>query len=365
MTTGKQKTQVLIVVMHRCNRSPSQRFRYEQYIPYLEEHGFEFTYSHLVNEQDDKYFYAKGFLLKKFLILIKSFILRAIDVVRASRYDIIFVQREAIMIGTSIFERLFSLSKAKLIYDFDDALWTLDTSSANKALEWLKNPYKIKRIMAAADLIIAGNEYLHQNAKKYNVNVIIIPTTINTAYHNKLQKPESKEKVCIGWTGSETTIKHFELAIPWLKKIKEKFGEKVYFKLIGDENYFCKELNLKGIAWSLESELSDLCEIDIGIMPLPSDEWANGKCGFKGLQYMAMKIPTVMSPVGVNKEIIQHGHNGFLADTEEEWIEITSRLINAKELRKSIGNEAREAVISRYSVEANQSKYLNAFSKLN
>jgi glycosyltransferase involved in cell wall biosynthesis len=99
-------------------------------------------------------------------------------------------------------------------------------------------------------------------------------------------------------------------------------------------------------------------------MPLPDDEWAKGKCGLKGLQYMALEIPTLMSPVGVNTEIIQNGVNGYLPDKENEWVDILSGLIENKELRERIGKAGRQTVVNKYSVEAWKQKYLDNFNKL-
>jgi glycosyltransferase involved in cell wall biosynthesis len=149
-----------------------------------------------------------------------------------------------------------------------------------------------------------------------------------------------------------------------LKKIKDKFGDRVSFKIIGDKNYYCAELDTKGDAWIASTEIDDLSQIDIGIMPLPDDEWAKGKCGLKGLQYMALEIPTLMSPVGVNTEIIQNGVNGFLPDTENEWVETLSALIENAALRERTGKAGRQTVIDKYSVLAWKQKYLDNFNKL-
>jgi glycosyltransferase involved in cell wall biosynthesis len=240
----------------------------------------------------------------------------------------------------------------------------MDVSEGNKNWKWLKNPLKTGQIIGLANMVFAGNRYLADYALNFNKNVKIVPTTIDTDYHKKIHSPVTKEKVCIGWSGSTTTIKHFRMAENFLLKIKEKFGDKVYFKLIGSDTYTNPLLNLKGIKWNLSSEIADLSEIDIGIMPLPDDEWANGKCGFKGLQYMAMEIPAVMSPVGVNTEIITDGVNGFLAGDDNEWIEKLSLLIESASLRKKIGAEGRKTVQERYSVESLKYKYLEYFKEV-
>jgi glycosyltransferase involved in cell wall biosynthesis len=252
----------------------------------------------------------------------------------------------------------------RMVFDFDDAIWLPNISENNKKFEWLKNPKKTPSLIAIANLVIAGNDFLANYALRFNSNVQVIPTTIDTTYHKRKNDAVHRERICIGWTGSHTTIQHFKQAILVLKQLQKKYGNKIYFKLIGDENYHNEELNLKGIKWKLEDEIEQLSEIDIGIMPLPDDEWAKGKCGLKGLQYMALEIPCVMSPVGVNCEIISEGINGFLAKDENEWVEKISLLIENPALRKKIGIEARKTVEGRYSVNSQKERYLSLLTGL-
>jgi glycosyltransferase involved in cell wall biosynthesis len=283
---------------------------------------------------------------------------------KASGYDIVFIQREAFMTGTTIFEKLFSKSKAKVIFDFDDAIWHQDVSEANKKFAWLKKPEKTADIIALSDLIFAGNSYLAAYAEQFNKKIKIVPTTIDTDEYSASEKKADSETVCIGWSGSITTIKHFEFALPFLTALKNKYGNRISIKLIGDKSYTNTSLNIKGLGWNKRDEISELSTFDIGIMPLPHDDWARGKCGLKGLQYMALKIPAIMSPVGVNEEIIVDGVNGFLADKNEQWIEKISLLIENPELRKQIGNAARQTVLDKYSVISQQENYLRYFDEL-
>ena len=133
---------------------------------------------------------------------------------------------------------------------------------------------------------------------------------------------------------------------------------------MGDPHYSNNELEIKGIQWTSATEVDVLASFDIGIMPLPDDEWAQGKCGLKGLSYMALEIPTIMSPVGVNSDIIQDGVNGYLAVAEEEWVNKISQLVESAELRMKLGKNARETVIEKYSVESQKDRYLNYFEQL-
>ena len=353
---------ILILANHRKDRSPGQRFRFEQYIDFLDQNGFECEFSYLLSETDDKSFYSKGKWISKFFIVLKCFFIRLKNVNRAKNYDIVFVFREAFFTGTTFFEKKFA-KKSKVVFDFDDSIWLANVSDGNKKLEWLKNYNKTSEIIELADLIIAGNPYLSNYARQYNKNVKIIPTTIDTLEYSRLSTKQT-DAICIGWSGSVTTIQHFNVALPFLRKLRDKYGNKICFKVIGDKNYINEDLNIHGIAWNKEDEIKELSSFDIGIMPLPNDKWAEGKCGLKGLQYMALEIPTIMSPVGVNTEIIQDGENGFLADKEDEWLEKLSLLIESEELRNTIGKAGRKTIVEKYSVEANKKKYVEVFKSL-
>jgi glycosyltransferase involved in cell wall biosynthesis len=355
---------VLFIASHRKDRSPSQRFRFEQYFDHLRENGFDCHLSNLLSAEDDKAFYGTGNFSEKISILIRSFFKRRKDVRAAAQYDLIFVQREAFMTGSTYFEKKLSRSGTKMIFDFDDSIWILDTSNANKKWEFLKDGEKTSRIIALSDMVFAGNQYLAGYAARFNKNVKIVPTTIDTNEYKRIIPEVKKDTVCIGWSGSITTIKHFEYAIPFLLRIKQKYGDKVSVKVIGDSSYVHEALQIKGIGWIKQDEVKELSEIDIGIMPLPDDEWTKGKCGLKGLQYMALEIPTIMSPVGVNTGIISDGKNGYLADNEDEWVDKISKLVDSAELRQQIGREGRNTVESQYSVSSQQNNYVRYFNEL-
>jgi glycosyltransferase involved in cell wall biosynthesis len=349
---------ILFLTLHRPNRSPSQRFRFEQYLQFLREEGIEYEFSYLLDEKDDKIFYSNGRVLAKAFIVVKSFFKRLKELYLVRKYQVVFVQRECFMLGISFFERQFAKSGARLIFDFDDSIWLQNVSDANKTFVWLKNPQKTAKIIASSSLVIAGNPYLKKYASRYNTNVVIVPTTIDTDEYRKIEIDKGK-KIIIGWSGSITTIKHFEYAIPFLKEIKNKFHDLVEFRVIGDVNYVNEELEIKGLAWNKKREIEDLSSFDIGIMPLPDDEWAKGKCGLKGLQYMALEIPTIMSPVGVNTDIIEDGVNGFLAAEINEWVNKLTLLIESEQLRRDIGFNARKTVVKKYSVQSNKELFLS------
>ncbi len=251
-----------------------------------------------------------------------------------------------------------------MIFDFDDAIWLEDTSPGNKKWAWVKNPRKFEANVKFAHIIIAGNNYLAQKAKEFSkTKVCMIPTTVDTAFH--IAKPElrNKEKITIGWSGSFSTIKHFEEIIPVLKELVKRHPNKLQFKIVGDENYRNEELNIKGIAWTEKTEVDEINGFDIGIMPLPNDEWAKGKCGLKALTYMACEVPVVMSGVGVNVEIAE-GESAMIANTQSEWLNALEELINSKDKREQLGKKGRQRVTEKYSVEKNKEMYLRLFTDL-
>lgn len=358
------KKKILFIAAHRPGRAPGQRFRFEQYLDHLNANGFECELSFIISEADDKLLYKKGHYFEKYRIHRRSLRKRKLDARRANDFDIIFIFREALITGTTRFEKLFSESKAKVVFDFDDAIWKLDVSEANRMFGFLKRPEKTGEIIGMCDLVFAGNEYLATYAKKFNKNVAIVPTTIDTDEYCAVPVTKDPSKLTIGWSGSITTIKHFEFALPFLRILKKKYGERIEVKVIGDGSYVNEELGIRGLPWKREDELKELSTFDIGIMPLPDDEWAKGKCGLKGLQYMALGIPTLMSPVGVNTEIIRDGENGFLASTTEEWVEKIGQLIASQELRKQMGEAARTTVEEKYSVNAWKEKYVELLGAL-
>lgn len=353
---------VLILCAHRPRRSPSQRYRFEQYLPFLEQNGFKFTWSYLLNEKDDKTFYSRGNIRNKAAILLKTLLIRSKDVSRFKNFSIIFIQREASFLGTSYFEKKAFPSGAKVIFDFDDSIWLEDTSPGNKKWAWIKKPAKFFENIKYAHAVIAGNEYLAEKARPYNKNTIVIPTTIDTEFHHPKPHLRNKDVLTIGWSGSISTIKHFESLVRVLIRLREKYKNKIRFKVIGEANYKNNLLEIESVSWSEQTEVDQLNSLDIGIMPLPDDEWTKGKCGLKGLSYMACGVATVMSNIGVNKNIIENGINGFLVNNDEEWFNTLCSLIENKELREELSTKGRETVLEKYSVNANKEKYLDVFN---
>jgi glycosyltransferase involved in cell wall biosynthesis len=282
-------------------------------------------------------------------------------------YDFIFIHREITPLGPPLFEWLIAgVFRKKIIYDFDDAIWLtdkIDESKIEKSARWRS---KVGQICKWSYRVSCGNVYLAEYAKQFNPNVTVNPTTIDANLTHNLTKdeliaPNSNSRLVIGWTGSHSTLKYLKTIESILRSIELRF-EQVRFLVIADRRPQLNIPRLDFIKWNKESEVEDLLKIDIGIMPLPEDDWTKGKCGFKALQYMSIGIPAVASPVGVNTEIIAHGVNGFLCKTEEDWLQYLEKLVTDTNLRRVMGNEGRKKIISNYSVASNTSTFLGLFS---
>lgn len=354
--------------------APGQRFRFEQYINLLGAEKHQIFILSFLSEGAYSVLYKKGHTVSKVYSIVLGIVKRFWHLSKVFSADYVFVFRECSPIGPPILEWIVAkMLRKKIIYDFDDAIWLTDKLSESKIEKLIRWRSKVSSICKWSYKISCGNAYLADYAKQFNSNVIINPTTIDTEQvHNpyrlmKITPSRQKEliskdnsSVVIGWTGSHSTLKYLKSLETVLGKIEAKF-EQVSFMVIADRKPEMRLRRLNFIPWNKETEVEDLFRLDIGIMPLPDDEWAKGKCGFKALQYMALGIPAVISPVGVNNTIIQHGVNGFLADTEQEWFEALSQLIEKKELRKNIGIKAIETVEKNYSVNSNKKRFLNLF----
>lgn len=294
--------------------SPSFRFRVQQYLPYLE---MDYT----INEIPRNWFKRKQWLRS------------------LGDFDVIFIQRRLLM--ASELKRLKKKAR-RLYYDFDDALMYRD--SQHGAAISKKRFRRFVHTVRSADLVIAGNDFLFNEAKRFSDRVTILPTIIDTDRYIPISK-DDKDEVIIGWIGSKSTLLY-------LKDIVEILSRMYRLKIICDD--FSGFQHVSGIImkrWDINTEVEDLQSFDIGIMPLTDDNWTRGKCGFKIIQYMAVGVPVVCSPVGVNRKIVTHGVNGFFAKEDREWKEYIGLLISDKGLRNRMGKAGRELVVRDYSLK--------------
>lgn len=338
---------LLALVPSVFDTSPGQRYRIEQWEPILRKHGVEITYAPFESDELHALLYKPGNLGRK-LSLVARRISRRFSLMRLIKdYDVVYVFREAALLGPPFFERWIHRSGVPMVFDFDDAVFVSYRSPTNGYLSYLKLASKTKTICRMASHVMAGNPYLAEYAGRVNDRVTIVPTTIDTEKYTVSKRRSESAIPTIGWTGSFSTVQHLDT----LRLALEKLARRIPFRLrvIGTPSYQLNGVDVEAMPWRSGTELEDLNGIDIGIMPLPDDAWSKGKCGLKALQFMALGIPTVCSPVGVNTEIIQDGQNGFIAGSEGEWIEKLSLLVRSSDLRQRVGMAGRATVEAKYS----------------
>lgn len=356
------KKRILFLAPYPQGEAPSQRFRFEQYYGYLKAEGFEIHFQSFWDRQAWQILYCPGNWGAKFFGLLRGFLRRLSLLWRARRYDFVFVHRELTPVGPPVLEWWISrVLKKPFIYDFDDAIWLPNTSKQNRMVAFIKWHSKVKNICRYAHKVSVGNDYLAEFARQWNPAVVTIPTTIDTDYHRPVaQKNMASDTIILGWTGTHSTLAYLKIIAPVLWQLAEKYNIQVRVICNVTPDFELPALDF--VQWSKEREIEDLQAIDIGLMPLIDDAWAKGKCGFKALQYMALEIPPVVSPVGVNTQIVAHGQRGFCAHTAQDWYRYLEQLIQEPHLRLKLGQAGRSFVEKHYSVRANQMSVVRLFA---
>jgi len=351
----------ILFIVPYSTEGASNRFRVEQYLPYLDKEGIKYDIRPFVSSRFYKILYLKKQRARKIIYFIQSFFNRILDIIRLHRYDLVFIHREACPFGPPIFEWMIYKFKKPIIYDFDDAIFLQNYNLANRFYKFLKFPSKTKKIIKMASMVIVPNIFLKEYTCKFNKHVYVIPTPIDTDKFKIAEK--SSNKLTIGWVGSFTTASYLKVVFNVMQQLSKKYD--FVLKIFGaGEILSIPGVKIENHDWHLEEEVSYFQSIDIGIYPLIDILWARGKAGFKAIQYMSVGVPVVASSVGMVKDFIKDGVNGYLARTEEEWIEKISKLIEDSNLRKNIGLEGRKTVEERFSVKINVPEYLRVIKSV-
>jgi glycosyltransferase involved in cell wall biosynthesis len=355
------KPSIIFLFPYPLNEAPSQRFRFVQYLDILKEEGYRFETHSYLSDNAWKILYQPGRFFAKFLRIVRGYLNRLLLLPHISKFDYVFIHREAAPLGPPLIEFIIAkVLRKKIIYDFDDAIWLPNFSESNKFFSFIKWYSNSKVICKWAYKVSCGNAYLCNFAKQFNANVVYNPTTIDTDhYHNKISN-QKKEKFVIGWTGSHSTTRYLNEIVEVLKKLEGKYDFEL--QVIADIPPILDLKSFKFIKWKKEDEIDDLLSFNIGIMPLKDDLWAAGKCGFKALQYMALGIPALVSPVGVNTRIVDDGVNGFICKTPQDWEMAIEKLMQDHALLLEMAQNTRKKIIAEYSVISNTNNFLALFS---
>lgn len=336
----------MLALLKYGNKAASTRARLLQYREHLEEQGIELSISYLLSNDylNSKFSGARSPTFSIGYSYIKRLWLLA-DV---SCFDLIWIYCESFPYLPGIIERIVLNRGKPVIYDFDDAIFHQYDEHANPFIRYFLGT-KLQPLMHGASLCLCGNNYLKAYADRFSNYTEILPTVIDTTKNvPSSQRRDEGQPIVIGWIGSPSTWVFVQPVMPLLQRLSEELN--LTIRVVGAGRPAALSFRFDFVEWSEDTEISALQSMDIGIMPLPDDPWARGKCGLKLIQYMACGLPVIASPVGVNCDLVDEGVNGILASSEREWEAAIRRLVASSALRADLGARGRKKVVDLYSL---------------
>lgn len=351
---------VLFMVPYPFDKAPSQRLKFEQYYPYIEQNGFIVKQRSFVSEAFWQVIYKKGHWFSKLRFTLSGYINRIIDLLSIRQYDVVYIHLWATPFGFPVYEWLVCRLARRVIYDIDDLVYLADSkSNVNSIVAGLKGRNKPIFLMKKADHVITCTPYLDKFVRQFNTRTTDISSTINTRNYRPKEEYSFREKIpVLGWSGSHSTSKYLHLLEPVFRQLK---ADGVSFKILvmGDPDFKIEGFEVEALPWKEEYETAVISRFDIGLYPLPDEQWVYGKSGLKALQYMAAGVPTIATAIGANYRIMEEGRTGFLARSVEDWIRIIKELLSDQSMREQTGKAGAEFVQQYFSVEANKETYLS------
>lgn len=348
--TGHAPLRVLFLTRYPVEGA-SSRYRVFQYLPHLEALGVDCTVQSFMDADLYGLSFSHGRMFAKFMATGRAIVRRIQAIWRHRAYDIVYMQRELLPLGPPVFERWMKGRGAVLFFDYDDALFIKKPSRYNPIATLLRAPGKVLELFRLADCVVAGNDWLRDQALAHGarcaVTVEVAEDTGRIAPH---PQHTNDRPVTIGWLGSSSTAKYLNLIAPVLRRIAVNFPD-IRFELVGGSDFHMDGVPWVHTEWSLEGELLALQRFDIGLMPLPMEDWAKGKSGGKARTYMAAGVVPVCAAIGYNLELIQQDKTGFLCSTESEWEGTITKLIQSPSLRQQVSEAARLEVTTRFDPE--------------
>lgn len=327
------------------NLAASTRQRFEQYIPYLRNENFELEFLPLL----DNGYLSEVFVGKKAnaVQVARSYLSRIGQLLSKRRYDFIWVHCELFPYLPGVFESLATWSKIPVVFDFDDAIFHQYDSHKKSIVRHILGK-KLVPILRSANLAMCGNAYLADYARQFCSNVKIVPTVVDVLKYQPALNDQSPLDD-IGWIGSPSTWNFVKPFLPVFQDICQRHNS--MFRVVGAGAAANDLPIVKNIPWREIDEIGQIQNMRIGVMPLDNSPFARGKCGYKLIQYMACGIPVIASPVGVNQSLVEHGVNGYLAETSTEWRDALERLLSDPQLCLQMGRAGRQKIVDNYSIQ--------------
>jgi glycosyltransferase involved in cell wall biosynthesis len=339
-----------VLVLPRYGRlGASSRLRMWQYLPNFRDAQWVVRSAPLIGESELVDRYAQGSYSWRALAIGYW---RRWHVLMARRAcQVVWIEKEALPWMPLWLER-WALRGVPYVLDYDDAVFHQYDQHPNTLMRRIYGR-RLDGLMAGAALVIVGNKYLAARAQQAGaIRVEVLPTVIDLERYPKPSEINSEVSEAlprIVWIGSPTTAIYLNLLTKPLRNLSLKVP--FVLRVIGCPHFEMHGVNVEALAWSEATEVGAVNACEIGIMPLPDTSWEQGKCGYKLIQYMACGLPVVASPIGANLAIVEHGANGYLANSEVEWLEALSELLQNPALRQKMGASGRRDVEDRYCLQ--------------
>lgn len=337
------------------------RFRVYQFLPALGEAGITCDVRPFLDPAFFRIVYGPGRMPEKIARFLVASLRRLREMLRVGRYDALAVYRETFPMGGALIERWARRRGVPLIFDLDDAIYLRDEVTVNPLVRWLRMPGRVAKVIRWATLVTCGSDYLARWCRPSSGRLLTVPTSVDLTQFAMRPLHRPAATVMISWVGSQSSARlYLEIVREPLRRLSE--AQSLRFNVIGArEAVGWPGVTVNNRVWRLDEEVGYFRDADIGVYPLRDDEWGRGKCGFKAIQFMAVGVPVVASPVGANLELIRDGVNGFFARTDDEWVEKLTLLIRDPWLRQRMGEAARKTVEERYSLQAVAPRLVDAF----
>jgi glycosyltransferase involved in cell wall biosynthesis len=350
-----------ILVLTRYERlGSSSRVRFYQYFPYLRAQGVEIlSKPFFTNAYIQDLYAGHAPSIKE---LFSAYFRRLVVLARSSLFDILWVEKELLPMLPAGFEALLRVFKIPYVVDYDDAVFHRYDMNPNPLIRMFLK-HKIDHVMRHAALVIAGNQYLADRAITAGAHrVATLPSVVDVSqYALKSSAVESVFRV--GWIGAPITVPNLELIRDAVTILHREVDFQVILMGVGTANPF-PNIPVTNLSWSEETELSIGEIFDVGVMPLIDGPFERGKCGYKLVQYMAGGIPVIASPVGVNRQIIEPGVNGYLAESTEDWLLALRDLMNNVQKCLEMGLAGRQKAEQMYNLQVTAPKLMNLLSSV-
>lgn len=259
--------------------------------------------------------------------------------------------------------RLLAAFAPRVIFDFDDAIYVRRPRRLGEPADdsWWRRK-KFASTCRAVTVVAAGNDVLAGAAAPYANRIVTLPTPLDASRYRATTATQNDPPTIV-WVGSPENLVYLEILRPALARLAERHPE-LRLRIVCSSFPDWPDVRTERVLWSPDTEVEALASAHIGVMPLSDDEWSQGKCAFKLLQYMAASLPCVASPVGANTEAVIEERTGLHARDTDEWEQALERLIGAPSLRERFGAAGRAHVESRYNLSNYQARYVELFKGL-